>query len=64
MLVLARELEETVVLTVGESRIVVKVVRVTNEGRVRLGFEAGPEVTIHRGEIQERIDAEKEGGEL
>jgi len=62
MLVLSRNIEQTVVLTVGGETIVVKVVRVTQEGRVKLGFEAGPAVTINRGEIQDRIDA-KEGGE-
>jgi carbon storage regulator len=60
MLVLARKSRESVV--VGASDNLDEVVRVTvievRGGTVKLGFEAGNEVPIHRAEVWERIRAE------
>lgn len=51
MLILTRKAGEDV--TIGES-IVISVLEVRGS-QVRLGISAPPEVTIHRGEIYERI---------
>ncbi|HWR20254.1 MAG TPA: carbon storage regulator CsrA [Verrucomicrobiae bacterium] len=51
MLILTRKLGEKI--TIGES-IVISVIEVRGS-QVRLGISAPPEVTIHRGEIYERI---------
>jgi carbon storage regulator len=60
MLVLARKSRESVV--VGAADKLHEVVRVTvievRGGTVKLGFEAGDEVPIHRAEVWERICAE------
>jgi carbon storage regulator len=62
MLVLARKSRESVV--VGAADNLQEVVRVTvievRGGTVRLGFEAGNEVPIHRAEVWERIRAESQ----
>ena len=58
MLVLTRELDESVVLECPDgTRIVVTVNRITWHS-VRLAFDAPRSVTIHRGEVQELVDAE------
>ena len=60
MLVLARKSRESVV--VGAANNLNEVVRVTvvevRGGTVKLGFEAGDEVPIHRAEVWERIRSE------
>ena len=65
MLVLARKSQESVV--VGAADNLHEVVRVTvievRGGTVKLGFEAGDEVPIHRGEVWERIRAERRAPE-
>lgn len=53
MLVLSRKLGEGIVIG---REIEVTVLEVRGD-RVRLGFNAPREVTIHRGEVQERIEA-------
>ena len=53
MLVLSRKLGETIVIGNG---ITVTVVEVKGE-RVRLGFTAPPEVSIHREELQRKLEA-------
>ncbi|MFQ5705906.1 MAG: carbon storage regulator CsrA [bacterium] len=55
MLVLTRKLGETIVI--GDD-IVIKVVDIHGK-QIRLGIEAPTEITIFRGEIYERILAEK-----
>ncbi len=57
MLVLSRKLEESIVIG---SSVVVKVVAIRGRS-VQLAFEAPPEVSIHRGEIHARIEAERRG---
>jgi sRNA-binding carbon storage regulator CsrA len=47
------------VLTHGETRIEIVTLEMNNS-RVRLGFQAGPEVAINRGEVQAKIDEEAE----
>ena len=60
MLVLSRKSRESVV--VGAADNLNEVVRVTvievRGGTVKLGFQAGDEVPIHRAEVWERIRAE------
>ena len=55
MLALTRTLDQEIVITVGETKVVLKVLRVYGL-KVQLGFEAPPEVTINRREIQDQID--------
>jgi carbon storage regulator len=53
MLILSRKETERIVIDNG--RIVITVVQCKN-GKVRLGFEASPEVQVNREEVQRRID--------
>ena len=63
MLVLSRKADESIYLTIGGMRVKVTIVKVsTRHGSVRIGIEAPQEVTIHRQEVQEAIDREKERG--
>jgi len=59
MLVLTRRNRESVV--VGGPNGIERLLKVTvleiHGGRVRLGFEAGEDVPVHRGEVWERIRA-------
>lgn len=60
MLVLSRLEEESVIITVGETKIRILVMEVKNglhPRRVRLGFDAPGYVKINREEVQEKIDA-------
>jgi carbon storage regulator len=62
MLVLSRKSRESVVISdpgslLGNVRVTVIELR---GGRVWLGFEADPEVQIHRHEVHERICAERD----
>lgn len=65
MLILARKSQESVV--VGAADSLREVVRVTvieiRGGTVKLGFEAGDEVPIHRAEVWERVRAESRAEE-
>ena len=58
MLVLTRRVGETLVIN-GGIRVTVLAV---NGGKVRLGFEAPPSVTVLRGEVLEREAAARVGG--
>lgn len=51
MLVLSRKVNECVII---DSKITVKVIRVEGDV-VKLGFDAPPEISIHRQEVYERI---------
>ena len=60
MLVLSRQKDESVIIAAGtpyETRVTVVEFR---GDKVRLGFEAHPDVTIHRQEVQEAIDAQRQ----
>lgn len=56
MLVLARKPGERIVIGEGDSQVVVTVLK-TDDGKVRLGFEAPPEVVILRAELIEETQA-------
>jgi carbon storage regulator len=58
MLVLSRHEEEQVVITTPEGREVVVTVCELRPGKVRLGFHADADVTVHRREVAERIERE------
>lgn len=63
MLVLTRREGEVVVITMGDTRIVVVMLDCTQRrGQAQLGFKAPPEVRIHRAEIQTRVDREDANG--
>lgn len=60
MLVLSRKERQEVVITVGPHRIRLVVVEVDRGvRRVRLGFDADPEISIHRLEVQDQVDRER-----
>lgn len=60
MLVLTRRINESIVID-GDGarggRIEIVVARIDGD-KVRLGIKAPPDVTVHRAEVQERIDGE------
>ena len=55
MLVLSRKEQETLIIG-GEIKVVVLH---SSNREVRIGIEAPPHVTIHRGEVYDRIQAEE-----
>lgn len=60
MLILTRRVGET--LDIGNGKIKVTVLGVKG-GQVRIGVDAPRDISVHRAEIQERINkGEKEGG--
>jgi carbon storage regulator len=63
MLVLTREVGQEVVIG-GPNGIRVRVVEFRPGGRVRLGFTAPRSVPIHRSEVQDEIDAARDGKDL
>jgi carbon storage regulator CsrA len=59
MLVFSRKRGETIVFTTAAGeRITVRVCRIGGD-TVRLACDADPATSIHRGEVQERIDRER-----
>ena len=60
MLVLSRKANETVVI--GGGLVTVTVVEIRGD-KVRLGFDAPRELSIHRGEVQELVDAQRASGD-
>lgn len=56
MLVLSRRQQETIVI---DGRIKVTIVKAGGR-TVRLGIEAPQDVTVHRGEVAERVEREEE----
>jgi carbon storage regulator CsrA len=63
MLVLNRKINEQITIGVGGIRVKITVCEIRQDGspRVKLGFDAPPGVTVHRKEIQDKIDAELRG---
>lgn len=56
MLVLSRKVGEAVVINGGQSgEVRIKFIRHGSNGCIKLGFEAGPNVRIHREEIEDEI---------
>lgn len=60
MLILSRREGETVVVANG--LVVFKIIDVL-QGRVRIGVDAPKDMPVHRGEVQERIDAQRNARE-
>lgn len=60
MLVLKRKAEERVIVTMPDGRRMSLVVTDIRGDSVWLGFDAPADVTIHRWEIQQRIEAGEE----
>ena len=58
MLILSRYRDESVIVTTVEGRIEITIMSVRGD-KVRLGFVAPKSVTVHRKEIQQRIDKAK-----
>jgi carbon storage regulator len=59
MLVLSRKKNESIVLGEGENQIVLSVIEIRGD-KVRLGIQANPKIPVHRKEIYEQIQKEKE----
>ena len=57
MLVLTRKLGEEIIVTDDRGRRLKLAVLEMRSGQVKLGLTASREFTIHRSEIQERVDA-------
>ena len=57
MLILSRFLNESIEIRAGEYVIKLMITEVRQDGRVKIGFDADKAVTIHRTEIQDRVDA-------
>lgn len=60
MLVLSRHRDEKIYI--GGHTVVITVVEIRGD-KVRLGIEADPDITVHRGEIQEILDREQQQSE-
>lgn len=59
MLVLSRNVEQEIVLTLpSKEQIIFQVVAIKKD-RVRLGIKAPLSITIHRREIQDKVDGEE-----
>lgn len=58
MLVIKRRLHEKIVVTCGSTQFTIMVVQATH-GVTRLAFDAPPNVTIHRHEVQRRLESEE-----
>jgi len=59
MLILTRYPNESIILTTPAGRVEITLMDVRRDGRVRLGIEAPRSITVHRKEIQAKIDQEK-----
>ena len=59
MLVLSRERSQTIVITTpGGTKLTLTVVEIRGD-KVRIEIDAPREFTVHRGEVQTRVDEEK-----
>jgi carbon storage regulator len=56
MLVLSRNVNESI--DIDNGRITIMIVHVRADGRVKLGITAPRDTTIHRREIQEKVNSE------
>ncbi len=61
MLILTRRIGETIVISDKEGNVVAKATVLGVKGnQVRVGVDAPKDVSVHREEIQQRIDREKQ----
>ncbi len=62
MLVLGRDKDESIIIEGSDGRIEIMVVDVKSSGRpqVKLGITAPKSISVHRKEIQDAIDREKD----
>jgi carbon storage regulator len=63
MLVLSRRDNEDIVIIAAGVEIIVKMIEIRGD-KARIGIEAPKDVTIHRREIYERIQSERQIGEV
>lgn len=61
MLVLQRSVNEEVIISMNGVEVFVTLVEVRGAHSARLGFKGPPEVSIHRREVYDAIQREKEG---
>jgi carbon storage regulator len=61
MLVLKRRVNEQIVIRTKDDIIRITLVQANGRGGVRLGIDAPKSATVHRKEIDDRVQAEKEG---
>lgn len=57
MLILQRLRGQSIII---DGRIRVTVIDMPTSGRVRLGIEAPSDITVHREEVQEKVDRQKQ----
>ena len=57
MLILQRMRGESIII---DGRIRVTVIDMPTSSRVRLGIEAPSDITVHREEVQEKVDRQKQ----
>lgn len=65
MLILTRKIDEAIVIGSNEQSqhlVRITVLRIEN-GKVRLGFDAGPSVHVHRSEVWQKIHGHTATGE-
>lgn len=55
MLILSRQISESVIVGTGKDAIKIMVVKIEG-GKVRLGIEAPKSVPVHREEVRKKID--------
>ena len=61
MLVMSRKPNETIVIADG--RVVITILE-TRPGNVKLGIDAPSDISVHRGEVQERVDNARKLGSV
>ena len=59
MLVLSRERSQTIVITTPDGTKLTLMVVEIRGNKVRIGVDAPREFTVHRGEVQTRVDGQK-----
>lgn len=62
MLVLGREINETIVITLPDGQRITITCCEIRPTKCRIGVTADPAFTVHRGEIQRQIDSEATPG--
>ncbi len=57
MLILGRRVNEKIVITPADGRRIEVMVTAIEGRQIKLGITAPPDIVVHRGEIQARVDA-------